>query len=98
MKRLARIAFVLSLVALGAVAGVSAAQQYPMVDQVAQKVVQRYQTATCEQLWEARGKPKTADQQWAIEILRQNPGMQKEFLSRVAVPVAEKLFECGLIP
>jgi hypothetical protein len=34
-----------------------------MLDMIAQKVIQRYESSTCEQLWEARGKPKTTEQQ-----------------------------------
>ena len=45
--------------------------QYPMLDMIAQKVIQRYESSTCEQLWEARGKPKTAEQQNMIQILQE---------------------------
>ena len=34
-------------------AGIAGAQQYPMLDRVASKVVQKYQQSSCEQLWEA---------------------------------------------
>jgi hypothetical protein len=30
------------------------AQQFPMVDQLANKIVQKYQSSTCEQLWEKK--------------------------------------------
>ena len=50
-------------IAIGAVtlivAGVAYAQ-YPIMDAVANKVVQKYQSASCEQLWEKKGQPKSA--------------------------------------
>ena len=80
-----------------AVVGIAAAQ-HPILDMVADKVVQKYQTSTCEQLWQARGKPKSSQEQEVIGVLRSNPQMRTEFLNKVAAPVANKLFECGMIP
>ena len=37
-------------------------------------------------------------EQRAIQLLRNDPQMRTEFLNRVAAPIANKLFECGLIP
>jgi len=37
-------------------------------------------------------------EQRALQILRNDPQMRTEFLNRVAAPIANKLFECGLIP
>jgi hypothetical protein len=80
------------------VAGVAVAQQHPILDMVAGKVVTKYQTATCEQLWEARGKPKSAQEQEVITALRGNPALRTEFINKIAGPVANKMFECGMIP
>jgi len=33
-----------------------------------------------------------------VRLLHEDPNMRKEFLGRVATPIANKLFECGLIP
>ena len=55
-------------------------------------------TANCEQLWEARGKPKSAQEQEFVQLLRTNSGMRTEFINRIAAPVANKMFECGMIP
>ena len=93
IKRMGWLAMVLTLV-LAAVA----AAQHPMLDMMAGKVVQKYQQASCEQLWEQRGKPKSAQEQEAIKILRGDPQLRAEFLGKVAAPVADKMFECGLIP
>jgi hypothetical protein len=72
--------------------------QYPILDMIADKVIQKYQQASCEQLWEQRGQPKSAQAQEAIEILRNNPQMRTVFINQVAAPIANKLFECGMIP
>ena len=39
-----------------AVCNVGKAQQYPMMDMVANKVIQKYQSSTCEQLWQEKAK------------------------------------------
>ena len=75
-----------------------AAAQFPILDMMAERVVQKYQQATCEQLWEQRGKPKSAQEQEAIQLLKGDPQVRAAFINKVAGPVANKMFECGLIP
>jgi hypothetical protein len=72
--------------------------QYPVLDNIAQKTIGKYQSATCEQLWEARGKPKSPEEQKAIDLLRSDPQRRTYFLNKIAGPVANKMFECGMIP
>jgi hypothetical protein len=81
-------------------AGVARAQygQYPLLDAAANKVIQKYQYSSCEQLWEDRNKPKTQREQEAVNFLRNDPHMRQMFIDRVAAPVANKLFQCGMIP
>jgi hypothetical protein len=79
-------------------AGNARAQQYPMLDRVANKVVQKYQQSNCEQLWQQRHEPKPQMEQNVIQMLHDDPGMRQEFINRVAAPIANKLFECGMIP
>lgn len=81
-------------------AGVSSAQygQYPILDRVANKVVQKYQNSSCEQLWQERGQPKSQREQEAVNFLRSDPQMRQMFIDRVAAPIANKMFECGMIP
>jgi len=80
----------------------AAVAQYPIMDIVADRVVQKYQTATCEQLWQERahgqGQPKPEREQRAIEILRQDPNMRAAFFNKVSAPIVNKMFECGMIP
>ena len=78
-------------------AGVGFAQ-FPVVDMIAGKVVEKYQQSTCEQLWVKKGQPKSPREQEAIQMLRSNPEMRTEFINRVAAPMANKMFECGMIP
>jgi hypothetical protein len=75
-----------------------AGAQFPILDLVAEKVTQKYQQSTCEQLWEARGKPKSAQEQEIVQLLRTDPTMRAAFINKIAAPVANKMFECGLIP
>ena len=82
-------------------AGVAYAQ-YPIMDAVANKVVQKYQTATCEQLWQEKsqkqGQPKPEMEQRAIKALQSDPQMRQAFFAKVSAPIVSKMFECGMIP
>ncbi len=86
-----------ALVAALLLVGVAGAQ-YPILEMVANRVIQKYQQANCEQLWEERGKPKPAQEQELIQMLRNDPQMRTVFLNKVAGPIANKMFECGMIP
>src|SRR5262249_17704902 len=72
--------------------------QHQIVDLVAGKVVARYQQSTCEQLWQAREKPKSAQEQEVIRVLRGDPQVRVEFIDKIAAPVVNKMFECGMVP
>ena len=77
-------------------------QQFPMLDKVADKLIQKYQISTCEQLWlnksKSQSQPKTTEQQELISILRNDPQMRTAFINKVAPPIANKMFDCGMIP
>ena len=90
--------FWLIAVAASLAAGIAYAQKYPILDAVAGKVVQRYQSASCEQLWEKKGAAKSPEEQRVIGLLKSDPQMRTEFINRVAAPIANKMFECGMIP
>ena len=81
---------------------VASSQQFPMLDMIANRVVQKYQGSSCEQLWQQRsqerGQPKSAEEQHAVQMLQANPQMRAEFINRVAAPIANKMFECGMFP
>ena len=82
-------------------AGVASAQyggQHPLLDAAANKTIQKYQNSSCEQLLQQRGQPKSEREQRAVAFLRSDPQMRTMFIDKVAAPVANKLFECGMIP
>jgi hypothetical protein len=84
-------------VAVLVIAG-GAAAQGPILDMVANKVIGKYQHATCEQLWEQKGQPKSEEEQRAVQFLRSDPQARIAFIDKVAGPIVNKLFECGMIP
>ena len=81
---------------------VAEAQQFPIMDKIADKLIQKYQTSTCEQLWQERqqkqGQPKPEMEQKAVQMLKSDPQMRTAFINKVAAPIANKMFECGMIP
>lgn len=85
-------------VVIVSLSGSVAASEYPMLDMAAQRVIQKYEQATCEQLWEQRSEPKSAEQKNMIQFLQNDPQMRTAFINEVAAPIANKLFSCGLIP
>ncbi len=96
-KRLYLLAVALPVLLL---VGVASAQygQHPLLDAAANKTIQKYQYSSCEQLWAQRGQPKSQREQEAVNFLRSDPQMRALFIDKVAAPVANKLFECGMIP
>jgi hypothetical protein len=86
-----------AIVLLGSTAAY--AQQYPILDKVADRVVQKYQSSSCEQLWQNRGKHQAGGEEAKlIGFLRKDDQMRKHFFDRIAGPVVNKMFECGMIP
>ena len=84
--------------------GIAAAQQadYPIMEKVADKVIQKYQTSSCQDLAAQKSHPSTGQQaqmeKRAVEMLHQDPKLRAAFLNRVAAPIADKMFQCRMIP
>jgi hypothetical protein len=80
--------------------GAQAQGQYPIMDDIATKVISKYQNSTCEQLWEKKSEhaPPTLEEKRAIGILQNDPQMRAAFINKIAPPIANKMFECGMIP
>ena len=105
MKRVCAIVVVLASVS---VAAATTAQQQPaptpMMDAVAQRVIQKYQNSSCADLMAKKAAPTATtgqqDQKRAdvMQMLRSNPAMRQAFIDKVAGPIANKMFECGMIP
>jgi hypothetical protein len=47
--------------------------QHPALDAVANKVIQKYQESSCEQLWKQKSQPKSPQEQEALQLLRSDP-------------------------
>jgi len=88
----------ISLASIALAAGVAIAQQFPILDSITNKVVQKYQSSSCEQLWAQKAQPKSAEEQRVVSLLKSDPAMRTEFINRVAAPMANKMFDCGMIP
>ena len=80
----------------GSSAGI--AQSYPIADAIAQKVIANYQNSSCEQLQVQKSQPPSAQQQKVVNILRGDPQLRVYFLNKVAAPIVNRMFECGMIP
>ena len=80
--------------------GAHAQPQYPIMDSIANKIISKYQSSTCEQLWIKKDQhaPPSAEEQRAIGILRGDPQMRAAFINQIAAPIANKMFDCGMIP
>jgi|SRR5450432_3770804 len=80
--------------------GAIAQGQFPIVDQVAAKVIAKYQGSSCEQLWEQKAAhaPPSMEEQRAIGLLKSDPQMRAVFINKIAPPIANKMFDCGMIP
>jgi hypothetical protein len=91
-----RIGLLVGVSALGVAA--IAGGQGMIMDMVANKVIQKYQSASCEQLWQQKGQPKSPEEQKAVNFLRNDPQARQAFFDKVSAPIVNKMFECGMIP
>ena len=91
-----RVYVAVAVCALGA-AGLAVGQGR-ILDAVAQKVIGKYQSSSCEQLWQQKGVPKSPEEQKAVQFLKNDPQARTAFINQVAAPIANKMFECGMIP
>ena len=93
----------LSLLAAGAYSRKAQAQppqQYPIMDKVAAKIIGKYQNSTCNDLYQQKSQkaPPSPEEKKVIEYLHNDPKMRAAFIDKIAAPIANKMFECGLIP
>jgi hypothetical protein len=79
---------------------VAAIAQYPIMDAVANKIVLKYQNSTCEQLYQQKAEKKQPGpgEQKVVQMLHEDPQMRAAFIGKIAAPIANKMFECGMIP
>jgi hypothetical protein len=94
MNRLLGVAiFSSALMASGA-----AVAQGVLVDAAADKVVAKYQAATCDQLKAQKSEPPSEKEKIALDLLRDDSKARVAFVDKIAAPVLNKMFECGMIP
>ena len=102
MKGIREASWFIGIAAVSMAFGAANAQQYPVMDMVANKVIQKYQTSSCQQLWQEKvqgqGQPKPEMEQRAVQALQQDPQMRQALINMVAAPIVNKMFECGMIP
>jgi len=79
------------------VAGVASAQGM-LLDVAADKVIKKYQTATCDELKAQKNDPPTDKEKEAIQFLRNDSQARIAFINKIAAPVLNKMFDCGMIP
>ena len=76
--------------------------QYPLMEKIAGKVIAQYQGMSCAQLEQKKKTPPSGQEAEmmakAIVQLKQDPAMRTAFINKVAAPIANKMFDCGLIP
>ncbi len=81
-----------------------------LLDVAANFAIAKYEKASCAEVAQMQPKSQSAPgsptdagkeaalQAKAIEMLQNNPEMRQKFIDRVAGPIANKMFECYLIP
>jgi hypothetical protein len=79
------------------VAGAATAQGM-LLDVAADKVIKKYQSATCDELKAQKNEPPTDKEKEAIQFLRNDSQARLAFINRIAAPVLNKMFDCGMIP
>ena len=79
------------------VAGAASAQGM-LLDFAADKVITKYKTATCDELKAKKKEPTTEKEKEAIEFLRNDSQARIFFINKIAAPVLNKMYDCGMIP
>jgi hypothetical protein len=75
----------------------AASAQGMLLDAAADKVIKKYQTATCDELKAPKPPPSDKEKE-AIEFLRNDSQARIFFINKIAAPVLNKMFDCGMIP
>jgi hypothetical protein len=85
--------FVSALMAAGVVAA-----QGVLVDAAADRVIKKFEAASCDQLKAQKGDPPSEKEKIALDLLRDDPKARVAFIDKIAAPVLNKMFECSIIP
>jgi hypothetical protein len=103
VKHFLRVTFIaLAMTFVLTIVADSQTPQYPMMEMVANKIITKYQNMTCDQLKQSKKTPPSGQEAEmmakAVAQLKQDPAMRQAFIAKVAPPIANKMFDCGLIP
>jgi hypothetical protein len=100
LSRMGKFVLLLSPLALSPASGTYAQEQYPLLDKLAAKVVAKYESTPCAELIQKRANPQppSAQEVKAVQFLHSDPQMRVVFINKVAAPIANKMFDCGMIP
>ena len=85
--------FVSVLIVAGAVAA-----QGMLVDEAADKVIKKYEVASCDQLKALKAEPPSEKEKIAMDLLKADSKARVAFVDKIAAPVLNKMFECSIIP
>ena len=96
VRKLVAVAAVASVVVIGV--AVTVHSQGMLLDYAADRVIQKYQTSTCDELKKQRAEGPSAKEKQALEYLRGDSQARVFFIDKIAAPVANKMFECGMFP
>src|SRR6266566_2579440 len=80
------------------IVGDGASAQGMLLDFAADKVITKYKTATCDELKAKKTEPTTEKEKEAIEFLRNDSQARIFFINKIAAPVLNKMYDCGMIP
>ena len=69
-----------------------------LLDVAADKAIKKYQTATCDELKAQKNEAPTDKEKEAIQFLRNDSQARIAFINKIAAPVLNKMFDCGMIP
>jgi len=83
---MAKWAYMFALASVLVFVNAASAADYPIMRDVAGKVVEKYQTSSCEELAAQKKKSHTDVEKRIVEMLRSNPQMRTEFINIVAAP------------
>jgi len=92
-KSIGVVALVSALIIAGAVAA-----QGVLVDVAADRVIKKFESATCDQLKAQKKQPPSEKEKIAMDLLRDDPKARVAFIDKIAAPVLNKMFECSIIP
>ena len=93
IKSIGVVVCVSALIVAGAVAA-----QGVLVDTAADRVIKKFEAATCDQLKAQKNEPPSEKEKIALDLLRDDPKARVDFIDKIAAPVLNKMFECSLIP